>query len=1343
MSQKMKKRNNAKLIGALFVGLFITVLGLVAWQGSKTPISTKTVLFLVGDNQAEAVIRATDLFYKQYPDLSKKVEVIIRTQSNSEKDSPIPPSDIMVVKVLDVAFFEQHLDYIKKANASFSAKGTPAVRIGVGHVGIKYSDEDYESFGMKRDPQVENYYDNGAPEDYKKMLSYLLNRYAGFNQVAIEKIEPKITDGLGIFKNGRVVKLVKTWQEWEKEQNPDPKKDKVGVLVYSSAAQEGILHIENEIGKRLEKMGVQPVYVFGYPGSKAVKQTILDTITGKSRVKVCISQLFKFADKKALATLTKLDVPIINAIDSYGNTIDEWKASKKGLSSAEIAWQIAIPELSGMIQPTVIGGVKMIGGIPYKTAIPERVERIVGRALRYVKLQNTPVSQRKVSILYWNFPPGKNNVGASYLNVVRSIPMILQGMKEKGYTVTGFDNSNIRTIEKLILLRGRNVGRYAPGELKKIVDQGLVQTIPISTYRKWFAELPEEYQAQITNHWGSPEKADIMTIKKGGELHFIIPSIRFGNVSIMPQPDRARTQDIAALFHSQTLPPHHQYLCEYFWLQRNMDAIVHTGTHGTLEWLEGKETGLSNEDSPDVMAGDLPIMYIYNMDVVGEGMQAKRRGSATIIDHLTPAIGEAGLTPEMKKLKGLIKQWEDTKALNPEGTASILEIIDQTATKLGIKKDLEKHGWGAKVALKSQKAEKIKDLVEELEHYIEETRENSTPFGLHTFGASPKGKQLDGFTNMVAKANGVGRKEEFRKALMNTGSEEMRLLLHGLDGRYVTPEVGNDPIRNPNAIPTGRNFFTFDPRTFPVPYADSVGRIMAESFVSNFKKTNGKFPEKLAYEIWSTESIRHQGMQEAQVMGLLGVKLKRDKMGRVEDLELIPRAELKRPRVDVMISTTGLYRDTFPMFIDLLDKAINLAAKSPEADNPVRNHSEKLRKELIKKGMDSTVARQRSLVRIFAEPSGTYSSKMSEATYASGSWDNEKQVAELYIRRMGNGYGGGIWGESMETEYKAALSGTQGIVHSLSSSLYMTLDNDDFFGFAGAIAMGVRYADNTKKSPQFMVADLRVKGEENYTSVEKLMGQELRTRYFNPTYIKAMVDEGYAGARHVSQGVDWMWGWQVVYPEVVTNEKWQEFYEVWLKDRYKLKTDEFFEEHSPHAKESISARMMEAVRKGYWTPTDAVKKDLAKIYVETVAKNGVSCGHTTCDHPELHNFIKGIALTNSSIKASDVTKWVKNVETATGKTIGEALSKRIIDKKDFNDPNKVKEYKPNELFKQVAKTSNDKQAVKGYKMIEEKITDASKTTTASANAPKSSPWFFLTILGLQLFCLLAGGWRRW
>ena len=226
--------------------------------------------------------------------------------------------------------------------------------------------------------------------------------------------------------------------------------------------------------------------------------------------------------------------------------------------------------------------------------------------------------------------------------------MILNALKKEGYNISGYNPSDDRSIERLILERGRNVGKYAPGELESMVKAGGTELVSVSTYKKWFGELPVSYQQYVNDRWGKPEQSEIMTVKKKGEAHFVIPIIKLGNTYIMPQSSRAKGEEITAMYHSNSLPPHHQYICQYLWLQRNTDALIHTGTHGTQEWLDGKESGMSEYDSPEILAGDLPIMYIYNMDVVGEGLVAKRRGAGIIIDHLTPAMGEAGLSPELK-----------------------------------------------------------------------------------------------------------------------------------------------------------------------------------------------------------------------------------------------------------------------------------------------------------------------------------------------------------------------------------------------------------------------------------------------------------------------------------------------------------------------------------------------------------------------------------------------------------------------------------------------------------------------------------------------------------------------
>lgn len=1333
----------SKYLGGIFIALFVGGLGFFVWKSSQNSSEQKTLLFVVGDNKAEALVKATDLFYKEYPHLSKKIEVVIRTRSNSDtgKD-PIPPSDIMIVKVSEVPMLEAHLDYIKKSNSLVGGVGMPKVRIALGDFPAKYSEEDLVKQGMTKDTQINKYYKNESPEELKKMLVYLLSRYSGFSELKVEKPAPFLNSGFIVYKNGKVQKLVRTWEEWEKHQKPDIDKDKVAIFVYESTAKEGILAIEGEVYKNLEEKGVQPVFIFGYPASDALRNTALDTIKLQNKgIKAAISWFYKFPDDNADKVLPILDVPLINAIDIYGKGIKDWQSNKKGLSSTEVAWQIAIPEIAGMVQPTVVGGVELKEGVPYKKAIPSRVNRVVDRALRYLKLQKLENKDKKIAFVYWNYPPGKDNIGASYLNVFESYPTILKELQKQGYYTNNYTEKQDDTFKELIKIRGRNVGKYAPGELEKLVNSGGAVLVPVSTYKKWFEKLDKEYQLQVTNHWGKPEKADIMTIHKNGELHFVLPNVKYGNIYFMPQADRARTQDLASLYHSQTLPPHHQYVCQYLWFQNNMDAVVHTGTHGTHEWLDGKESGLSDTDSPEVLAGDLPIFYIYNVDVVGEGIQAKRRGASIVIDHLTPSLGEAGMTPEMKKISDLLRQWETTRALNPDGVKPLLQMIDGEVSKLGIKKDLEKEGWSVDKKLQDEPMVEVVDMIEALQHYIEETRTRVTPFGFHTFGKSPDGEKLENFIKMMTKTNGEEREKEFRTNLSMSGDEELRMLLHGLNGRFVQAQVGNDPIRSPNAIPTGRNFYTFDPRTIPVAYSDSIGKVLADNYIRDFKKNNnGKNPTKVAFEVWAVETIRHQGVQEAQILALLGVKIKRNKRGYVEGVELIPREELGRPRVDVVMSSTGLYRDTFPMFFELLDDAFKLAAESPEEDNPVRKNSEKLRLELIKAGVNEEDAKLRSQIRIFAEPAGTYGSKMNEAVAASGSWENEEQLAELYIRRMGNGYGKGYWGESMEQEYKSALDGVESVIHSRSSSVYMSLDNDDFFAYAGAIAMGVRYVGKTDKSPDVMVADLHIIGQEQIKSLQKYMGQELRSRYFNPEYIKEMQKEGYSGARHIMQGVEFLWGWQVVYPEVVNDEKWQEFYDVWLKDRYDLEMDEFWEENSPHAKETMTARMMEAVRKGYWNPSDEVKKDISKMYVESVAKHGVSCGHTSCNHAELTDFIKRVALTNSDVKVSDVAKMVKNVETAIGKTLDEAKAKQKTDIQNYADPKNIKEYKPNELQKDPDKIAKSlgKQKVQGYKMIEEKVIEHN-VDKKGAEKQKGVEWFVPLIMSIMLGCVVSGG----
>ncbi len=1281
--------------GAAFVAAFFSIFLVLLMQEKDVPGERARILFLVSDPGAELVTKAIDLLYAQYPELANSLDIRVRAPSTSLKDSPLPLHDMLVAEVKASPWIMDHKEVLSEYKSEGSAS-FPYKRFALGRLGPGLTEDVLSSYGLQRDETIDRYWDNGAPSQVKELILYLLRSQLGFINLEVAPPAPIVEQGL-IVINQSGGRIVDSWEEWEQNTKPVPGIPRVAVLEYATRVRRDTIQIPLAITKEIEQQGMQPVLAFATQGSQAVRELLIDE-NGGSRVDAIVSMHFKFSDEDAVETLRALNVPVINAIQVYGRTVEEWKHSTQGLSTSEIAWQLAVPELAGLSPPNVVGGVdNSRSSISYQ-AVSERVTRAVGRAEAWIKLQRTPPQDRKVAILYWNYPPGKQNVGASYLNVVRSVPVMLRHLRDEEYLVGDVDLKNPRRVEELILQRGRNIGNWAPGELDRLIQSGQIDLVPVSTYKQWFSELPRDFQDMVVEYWGPPEKAGIMAKEIDGELHFILPTVHLGNIVLLPQPDRARTQNLELLYQSQELPPHHQYLAAYLWLQHQYRAnvVIHTGTHGTHEWMSGKESGLSGSDAGEVLAGTLPILYPYIVDDVGEGIVAKRRGMATVIDHLTPALGEGGLSPELRKLSTLIQEWRDAQNKDPETAKQLTQDIEQEVLTRGINLDLQDRGWSDD-DMKDQA--RFPDRAATLEDYINQIRVQSIPFGLHTFGISPDGDKLENFTNLIVKGNDEAERETYRNDLIACGTQELNSLSQGLNGRYVKPGPGNDPVLNTESIPTGNNFYTFDPRIIPTERSEELGTKLAGELLENHKTQHGAYPQKIALQVWGVETIRHMGVQEAQGLALLGVKPVRDDRGRIKELQLIPREELGRPRVDVVFHATSLYRDTFPVLFELIDNAVRLAASSPEEDNPIRQHAGQLEAELIAQGIPEDQAKIRSLIRIFAEPTGKHDSKIHAMTASSGSWDKEEQVGNNYIRRMGHGYGGGIWGQPMEREFRSALHGTEAIVHTRASKIYSTLDNDDYFSYGGSIALGVRTVDGGE-SPPFLVTDLRTPGQEKHEPLQRFLGQEFRSRYLNPEFAKAMMDEGYAGARHVWKAAEYLWGWQVVYPETVDGAKWTELYEVWMKDRYDLKMDEFFEEHNPYAKQGITARMLETIRKGYWDAPQEIVDDLTKMYIDQVARHDVACDHLTCDNPDLQDYIRKNAEKIPSLDPATVAAWVENVEKATGKSIDEALQKRIADRQKWHRAQEIEEMNQQQ---ESEADPNTPQPVEGYVMEEQEV----------------------------------------
>ena len=455
--------------------------------------------------------------------------------------------------------------------------------------------------------------------------------------------------------------------------------------------------------------------------------------------------------------------------------------------------------------------------------------------------------------------------------------------------------------------------------------------------------------------------------------------------------------------------------------------------------------------------------------------------------------------------------------------------------------------------------------------------------------------------------------------IVASGTRELDSLMRGLRGGFITGGGGGEPIAQSDSYPTGKNFYGIDPDKVPKPASYEMGIKLADQMLADHVKKHGKYPEKVSFVIWGDETMRHEGVLESQIFHLLGTKPVWDVRGKVVDVEVIPRAKLGRPRVDIVIASAA--EGMFNNVTNLMDKAVQKVKAIDEAENYVRSHYLKTKAILVQRGYTDDEADRRAGVRIFDEPPGTFNLNTSTIVAESGTWETDKGLADDYLKKLGHGYGNGFWGESMEDVFRLALSGTEKIVHSSSTMLYGALDNDDMFMYMGGLATAIRNIDGTDKSPEMVITNTRDPGKPEMTSIDKFIGTEFRSRYVNPTWIEGMKKEGYAGAGEMRQFVEYLWGWDATVTETVDDGMWKETFGVYVEDKHNLGMQEFFEKNSPFAYQDITARMLETVRKGYWKADAATQKKLLEEYVDSVNRHGVGCAEHTCGNPRLQKFV--------------------------------------------------------------------------------------------------------------------------
>ena len=1160
-----------------------------AWAGAA-PVK---IALLCGDPQSAAAIGAIAELRRDPALRDVTVRAFPHADVNEEDRRFVRESDIVVG-------YTRYGSLLRALAAEIRAAGEHGAWVaGVGGP----LDQEYSELGFKRDAVLAAYFSAGGQANLVQLVrAALARRHRPGLAFALPSVVPEI--GFFDVATGRAFERFDDYAKTYLATRPGARERPwVGVYFSRDTATSGQTELLSAIGGALESRGCNALFAFGYPADAAIPVLFLDA-AGQRRVEAIVALTLKIGNvpAKLAPLLAQLDVPIFDAIALNNQSRAEWERSPSGLDFLERSWQVGGAELAGAIAPTVVASkerlVDVATGLTYVASmpIPERIERLADRVQSSLRLRREPPVAKRVAVIYFNYPPGRESIGASYLNVLpQSLLQILTRLRAEGYSADGAPDS-ADELFSAIRTFGSNPapGPEAVAALDVLARSGRVPLLPVAEYRAWFDQLPAALRAQIVAKWGEPEASTIMVWRDAaGRPSFVFPGIRWGNILFAAQPTRGWDQDIAAAYHDVTLPPHHQYLAFYLWLQKRFDAhaMIHVGTHATHEWLPGKEVGFTAADTGEVIVGAVPQFYPYIVDDIGEGLQAKRRAMATIITHLPPPFDRASLNPELREIAGLIN---DLRVAHEKGSVAANDQLDDLARrceKMGLFKDLA-------ITL-APGARLNDDQIEEIVHHLKKIGEKLTPFGMHTFGVSPTELQRAATAEAILSLEPsltpeehARRKADIMASIEVSGRAELDALIAGLAGRYVVAGLGNDPVRNPDALPTGKNFYGFDPSRLPTTATYTAGARLAADLLAGYRQRHdGQFPDRLVFNLWGTETSRHEGAMEAQILALMGVRPRWDARGRVQGVELIPRAELGRPRVDVTVVPSGLYRDLFPGLMLLIDQAVTAVKTDTGIDNPLLRHIATARAALEARGVPAAEAERLASVRLFSVPSGAYGTGLDHVIQAEKSWDNEQQVADVFFNRMSHLFGQGFWGARPTQEgrdpalapevLRLAFKEAKGVIHSRSSNVYGAIDSDDFYQYLGGTALAVRRVNG--QAAETLVADLSNPQAGETVTLERYMGRELRARYLNPKWIEAMLKEGYSGARMIRQVTDNLWGWQVTVPDAVDSAKWQEMFEVYVQDRYALGLrDKFRAAENLAAYQAIVDRMLTVIEKGYW-----------------------------------------------------------------------------------------------------------------------------------------------------------------
>ncbi len=1131
------------------------------------------------------------------------------------------------------------------------------------------------------------YWLGGSSENLENFLLMLADKYVFEDLNKGQKKnyqEPVVYPDTGIWHplSMKMFEDVKSYLTWHNSRPDisddlkDPLAPCVGLILQRTHLVTGDDAHYVAMVQELEAMGARviPVFAGGLDFSKPVEEFFWDrSIKGVEPIVIVDAavSLTGFAlvggparqdHPKAIDSLKRLNRPYMCALPLVFQTTEEWEESDLGLHPIQVALQIAIPELDGAIEPIILSGRDASTG--KAIALQDRIEAIAGRALKWVNLRKKPKLDKKVAITVFSFPPDKGNVGtAAYLDVFGSIFEVMKALQGNGYDLEDVPATAKELMEAVI---HDAQAQYNSPELN------IAYRMSVEEY-----ERLTPYSERLETNWGKPPGH----LNSDGQ-NLLIYGKSFGNVFIGVQPTFGYEGDPMRLLFSRSASPHHGFAAYYTYLNQiwKADAVLHFGTHGSLEFMPGKQMGMSGDCYPDNLIGNIPNLYYYAANNPSEATIAKRRSYAATISYLTPPAENAGLYKGLQELSELIGSYQTLKETG-RGVPIVNTIVDK-ARLCNLDQDITLPDTDAR----ELSSEERDNVVGSVYRKLMEIESRLLPCGLHVIGKPPTQEEAvatlvnianldreedglqsltriiassigrniddiyknsdrgiledvellqqitlacraavnalvqaqvdaDGRVDLITKLNffNIGKKAPWVEALHDLGytkvdadllkplfeylefcleqvcaDNELGALLKALEGEYVLPGPGGDPIRNPDVLPTGKNIHALDPQSIPTSAAVQSAKIVVDRLLERQKIDNGgNYPETIACVLWGTDNIKTYGESLAQIMWMVGVKPVPDALGRVNKLELLSLEELGRPRIDVVVNCSGVFRDLFINQMNLLDQAVKMAA---EADEPLEMNF--VRKHALEQAAEMGINLRQAATRIFSNASGSYSSNVNLAVENS-TWEDESELQEMYLKRKSFSFDSDNPGMMAESRgmFERALKTADATFQNLDSSEISLTDVSHYFDSDPTKIVATLREDG--KKPAAYIADTTTANAQVRTLSETVR-LDARTKMLNPKWYEGMLSHGYEGVRELSKRLVNTMGWSAT-AGAVDNWVYEDVNTTFIDDPEMCKR---LMDLNPNSFRKMVGTLLEVNGRGYWETSQENLDRLQQLYQE-------------------------------------------------------------------------------------------------------------------------------------------------